>query len=102
MVGDLAADVVLAPDRPLERGTDVAGRVTVSQGGSAANTAGWVARLGASSSLVCSVGTDALGRSLAAWIVTVTGTCSIPFRNTSSYAPRYPTGGAHVKWPSLR
>ena len=66
VVGDLAADVVLAPDRPLERGTDVAGRVTVSQGGSAANTAGWVARLGASSSLVCSVGTDALGRSLVA------------------------------------
>ena len=65
-IGDLAADVVLAPERPLERGTDVPGRVSVRQGGSAANTAGWVARLGASASLVCSVGSDALGRSLVA------------------------------------
>ena len=66
VVGDLAADVVLAPGRGLERGTDVPGRVSITRGGSAANAAGWVARLGASSSLVCSVGTDALGRALVA------------------------------------
>ena len=40
-------DVVLAPDRALERGTDVPGRVSFVQGGSAANTARWLARVGA-------------------------------------------------------
>ena len=36
-------DVVLAPARPLEPGTDVPGRVALVQGGSAANTARWLA-----------------------------------------------------------
>jgi ribokinase len=57
-------DVVLAPDLPLERGTDVAGRVTLTQGGSAANTARWLGRLGARTSLVAAVGRDAAGRAL--------------------------------------
>ncbi len=66
VVGDLAADVVLAPERPLARGTDVPGHVSIRQGGSAANTAGWVARLGARATLVCAVGRDGLGRALVA------------------------------------
>ena len=57
-------DVVLAPDAPLERGTDVAGRVSLVQGGSAANTARWLGRLGARTSLVAAVGRDAAGRAL--------------------------------------
>lgn len=57
-------DVVLAPSRPLEAGTDVPGRVTFRQGGSAANTARWVGRLGARSTLVAAVGRDAAGRAL--------------------------------------
>jgi hypothetical protein len=39
VLGDLMLDVVLAPARPLESGTDVPGRVALVQGGSAANTA---------------------------------------------------------------
>ena len=39
-------DVVVAPARPLEPGTDVPGRVALVQGGSAANTARWLGRLG--------------------------------------------------------
>ena len=57
-------DVVLAPGRPLETGTDVPGRVALVQGGSAANTARWLGRLGVRSSLVCAVGRDAAGRAL--------------------------------------
>ena len=57
-------DVVLAPDRPLEIGTDVPGRVALVQGGSAANTARWLGRLGARPSLIAAVGRDAAGRAL--------------------------------------
>ncbi len=57
-------DVVLAPGRALEHGTDVPGRVSLVQGGSAANTARWLARLGARTSLIAAVGRDAAGRAL--------------------------------------
>ncbi len=57
-------DVVLAPSRPLEHATDVPGQVMLVQGGSAANSARWLARLGARSSLVCAIGRDAAGRAL--------------------------------------
>lgn len=64
MLGDLVLDVVLAPDGPLLPGTDVPGRVTIHQGGSAANTARWLARLGVPTQLVASVGRDPAGRAL--------------------------------------
>ena len=57
-------DVVLMPDGPLRVGTDVPGRVALRQGGSAATTARWLARLGARSTLVCAVGRDHEGREL--------------------------------------
>ena len=57
-------DVVLAPARALQSGTDVPGRVQLRQGGSAASTARWIARLGARSTLVCAVGRDPEGRAL--------------------------------------
>ena len=57
-------DVVLAPAGPLRSGTDVPGRVSLVQGGSAANTARWLGRLGARSTLIASVGRDATGRAL--------------------------------------
>ncbi len=64
MLGDLMVDVVLAPERALETGTDVPGHVALRQGGSAATTARWLARLGARSTLVCAVGRDHEGREL--------------------------------------
>ncbi len=66
VLGDLVVDVVLAPDRDLQRGTDVTGRVMLRQGGSAASTARWLGRLGARSSLICAIGRDAPGRALVA------------------------------------
>ena len=64
VLGDLVLDVVVAPARALERATDVPGRVSLVQGGSAANAARWLARLGARTTLVAAVGRDAVGRSL--------------------------------------
>ncbi len=66
VLGDLALDVTLAPSRPLRRGTDVPGAVGLHQGGSAANAARWLARLGARTTLVCAVGRDGAGRALVA------------------------------------
>ena len=66
VVGDLMLDVVLAPVRALERGTDVPGRVMLRQGGSAANTARWLGRLGARTQLITAVGRDPVGRALVA------------------------------------
>ncbi len=64
VLGDLVLDVVLAPSRPLEVGTDVPGRVALVQGGSAATTARWLGRLGARTTLVAAVGRDATARGL--------------------------------------
>jgi sugar/nucleoside kinase (ribokinase family) len=64
VVGDLVVDVVLKPDRSLEHGSDVPGRVFLAQGGSAATAARWLGRLGARASLVAAVGRDAAGRAL--------------------------------------
>ena len=64
VLGDLIVDVVLAPVRPLEISTDVPGRVAFLAGGSATNTARWLARLGAESTLIGAVGRDAAGRAL--------------------------------------
>jgi sugar/nucleoside kinase (ribokinase family) len=64
VVGDLVMDVVLAPDRDIQRGTDVTGRVMLRQGGSAASTARWLGRLGTQASLICSIGRDVTGRAL--------------------------------------
>ena len=64
VLGDLMLDMVVVPARPLEPGTDVPGRVALVQGGSAANTARWLGRLGAQTSLIAAVGRDAAGRAL--------------------------------------
>jgi sugar/nucleoside kinase (ribokinase family) len=64
VLGDLIVDVVLRPDRSLEHGSDVPGRVAFTQGGSASTAARWLGRLGARSSLIAAVGRDAAGRAL--------------------------------------
>lgn len=66
VLGDLVLDVVLVPAVEIESATDVPGRVEIRQGGSAANVARWLARLGLRTQLVCSIGRDGAGRSLVA------------------------------------
>ncbi len=58
-LGDLLLDVVVAPERPIERGTDVPGRLSFRRGGSAANTSAAFVRVGGSASLITSLGDDA-------------------------------------------
>jgi sugar/nucleoside kinase (ribokinase family) len=64
VLGDLMLDVVVTPERPPESGTDVPGRIALVQGGSAANTARWLSRLGARTSLIAAIGRDSVGRAL--------------------------------------
>jgi sugar/nucleoside kinase (ribokinase family) len=64
VLGDLMVDVVLTASGRLQAGTDVPGTVTLRRGGSAANTAAWLARLGARSTLIAAVGRDRAGRAL--------------------------------------
>ncbi|MGC8633769.1 MAG: carbohydrate kinase family protein [Candidatus Limnocylindrales bacterium] len=68
VLGDLVLDVVVAPDGPLRPGTDVEGRVSFRQGGSAATTARWFARLGLETSFLTAVATDGLGDALVAYL----------------------------------
>jgi sugar/nucleoside kinase (ribokinase family) len=66
VLGDLLVDVVVRPATPPVPGTDVPGRIELRAGGSAANTARWIARLGARAKLIAAIGRDRSGRALAA------------------------------------
>lgn len=68
VIGDLVIDVVFAPTSNLDRTTDVVGKVCFRQGGSAATTARWLARLGLRTSLITSVGRDIFGETLVAYL----------------------------------
>jgi sugar/nucleoside kinase (ribokinase family) len=65
-LGDLMLDIVVAPSRAVERGTDVPGIVTFRRGGSAANVCAAFVRAGGRARLVTSVGTDPWVRQLVA------------------------------------
>ncbi|WP_166394986.1 carbohydrate kinase family protein [Rubrobacter marinus] len=65
VVGDLIYDVLARFDGPLAFGTDFFAPVHAQPGGSGANTAAWLARLGAETAFVARVGDDPLGRLLA-------------------------------------
>jgi ribokinase len=60
-VGDLVWDVLAKPDNILLPGGDTTGRIALAPGGSAANVAAWVARVGMPAGFVGKVGADALG-----------------------------------------
>jgi sugar/nucleoside kinase (ribokinase family) len=61
-VGDLMTDVVAVASEPLAPGSDTRARVRLSGGGSAANTAAWLAATGADVAYVGRAGDDLLGR----------------------------------------
>ncbi|MCX6553267.1 MAG: carbohydrate kinase family protein [Acidobacteria bacterium] len=61
VIGDVAWDIFIRPERDLVRGSDVLGTVDVMPGGAAANVAVWAHRLGADVTLVCKLGDDTLG-----------------------------------------
>lgn len=65
-IGDLMLDVVVRPERPVERGTDVPGSIAFRRGGSAANTCAVFAHEGGDATLVTSLGQDGWTRQLVA------------------------------------
>lgn len=60
-VGDLVWDVLAKPDSLLLPGGDATGRIELAPGGSAANTAAWIARCGVAAGFVGMVGADIFG-----------------------------------------
>ncbi len=65
VVGDIAVDIVSRLSAPLVRGSDAAAAVSMMPGGSGANVAVWLARLGQEVAFIGRVGTDWFGRWLA-------------------------------------
>ncbi len=65
-LGDLIVDVVVTASGSLVRGSDRAGGIAFRQGGSAANTARWVARCGGDAVFIGAVGRDEWGHRLGA------------------------------------
>ncbi len=64
VVGDVLLDVVVRPDGPVAMDSDTPSTIGWRQGGSAANTAVWLARGGTDTTLVGRVGDDLAGRAL--------------------------------------
>jgi len=62
VLGDLMVDVVARLFAPLAEGSDSPGVISYVGGGSAANTAAWLSRVGESSVFVGAIGDDAAGQ----------------------------------------
>lgn len=62
VIGDVMVDVVVVPSGPLQHGSDTPSSIRSVGGGSAANTACWLAALGRPVRLAAAVGRDAMGR----------------------------------------
>ena len=65
VLGDIAVDIVSMLRQPLVRGSDAGAAIHIMPGGSGANVAVWLARLGQPVSFIGRVGDDAFGRWLA-------------------------------------
>lgn len=62
VIGDIMVDVVAHHREPIEANSDTAARIRLAGGGSAANTAAWLATLGERPRLLAALGDDELGR----------------------------------------
>jgi sugar/nucleoside kinase (ribokinase family) len=62
VVGDIAVDIVSTLRTPLVRGSDAAAEISLMPGGSGANVAVWLARLGQTATFVGRIGDDLFGR----------------------------------------
>jgi sugar/nucleoside kinase (ribokinase family) len=66
VAGDVMTDVVAALSGPVAPGSDTAARIALGGGGAGANVAVWLARAGATVTLIGRVGDDSAGRDAAA------------------------------------
>ena len=86
-LGDLVLDVSATLREPIANGSDAPAVVRFRQGGSAANTARMVARLGGTAALVAAVGRDAWGAALVR---------SLRDAHVAVHAPRVPAPTARI------
>lgn len=88
VVGDLVTDIVAVHSGPIATGSDTPSRISVGGGGSAANTAAWLAWHGCPAGLVAVIGADRAGderlAELAAAGVDCTGVRRSPHAATGS------------------
>jgi sugar/nucleoside kinase (ribokinase family) len=71
VVGDVALDVLVTPASVPVPGADVPARIRTRPGGAGANTAAWLAHLGADATLAARVGDDPAGRAATADLAAV-------------------------------
>jgi sugar/nucleoside kinase (ribokinase family) len=64
VLGDIAIDIVSILHAPLSRGSDAGASIQIMPGGSAANVAVWLARLGQAVTFIGRIGDDPFGRLL--------------------------------------
>ena len=86
VLGDLMVDVVVTPEGPIQHGSDTPSTVRSLGGGSAANTACWLASAGREVRLVAGIGDDSLGRAAVAELAVA----GVAF--AGNVAPDRPTG----------
>jgi sugar/nucleoside kinase (ribokinase family) len=90
VVGDLVTDILAVYSGQLTVGTDTPAQIKLTGGGSAANTAAWLAGCGVPVTLVGVVGTDPAGADLVAGLGALGVACAV--RRT----PQAPTGSVVV------
>ena len=77
VVGDIVTDVLAVYSGPLATGTDTAATIALTAGGSAANTAAWLADAGTPVTLVGVVGADAAGADRVAELTAAGVDCAV-------------------------
>jgi ribokinase len=77
VVGDIATDVLAIHSGPVAAGSDTPARIHLTGGGSAANTAAWLACCGAPVTLVGVVGTDEAGHDLVSELTAAGVHCAV-------------------------
>lgn len=98
VVGDIAWDILLRPEREPIWGSDVFGTVELLPGGSAANVAVWARRLGATVTLAGKLGDDALGELMTRHLTTegvTTRVTTVPGGATTRVGIYVRTDGEH-------
>jgi sugar/nucleoside kinase (ribokinase family) len=77
VVGDIVTDILALPDGPIAIDSDTAARVRMTGGGSAANTAAWIASTQTPVTLAGVVGDDEAGTSRLAELAAAGVTCAV-------------------------
>jgi sugar/nucleoside kinase (ribokinase family) len=92
VVGDLVTDVLVIPAGPIAEGTDTAAAISITGGGSAANTAAWLRRTGRPVTLVAAVGEDPAGRQRVAELEALGVDCAVVRRGVTGTVVVIATG----------